>query len=104
MVLSTGDIRPVPRANVVEFATLVETLAQTQKLRQSQVRAVLRQLFALTADGLRAGKSVRIRGLGMLRIREPAGDVPAREGRPVRGARKRIVLSAEKALKAALDL
>jgi len=95
MSSSTGDVRPVPRDNVVEFATLVEALAGQQKLSSRQVRALLRQLFALTTEGLKAGKSVRIRGLGMLRIREP------REGRP---PRRRIVLAAEKALKAALGL
>jgi nucleoid DNA-binding protein len=104
MSLSTRDVTPAPRDNVLEFATLVEALAQQQKLGESQVRAILRQLFSLTAEGLRAGKSVRIRGLGMLRIREPAADVPAREGRSARSARRRIVVSAEKALKVALDL
>jgi nucleoid DNA-binding protein len=100
MSLSTPDAKP-GRPNVVEFATLVEALAQQQKLRESQVRALLRQLFALTADGLKNGKLVRIRGLGTLRIREPAADAATRQGRPVQ---RRVVLVAEKTLKAALGL
>ena len=90
-----------PRENVLDFATLVATLAQQQKLPDNKIRAVLRGLFDLTAEGLKSGKAVRIRGLGMLQVREPG---PAALQRTGGQAPKRIVLSAEKALKAAVDL
>lgn len=98
---STPGTKPGRPDNVLEFATLVEALAQQQKLRESQVRSLLRQLFALTAEGLRGGKLVRIRGLGTLRIREPVAGVANRQGKPIP---RRVVLVAEKALKATLGL
>jgi nucleoid DNA-binding protein len=101
MSLSTPDAKSSRPDNVLEFATLVKALAQQQKLRESQVRALLRQLFSLTTDGLKKGKLVRIRGLGTLRIREPVAGAATRQGRPVP---RRVVLIAEKALKAALGL
>jgi nucleoid DNA-binding protein len=98
MSTSTRGAGPVPRDDVLGFAELVTALAQQQKLPDSKVRSILRGLFALTAEGLKSGKSVRIQGLGMLRVREPAAAAPGR----VPG--KRIVLAAEKALKAAAGL
>jgi nucleoid DNA-binding protein len=104
MSTSTDDVGPVPRDNILDYAELVETLAQQQKLPGSKIRSILRGLFALTAEGLKEGKAVRIRGLGVLRIREPAAEVAPRAERPVRNPGKRIVLSAEKALKVAVHL
>jgi len=94
---------PTKRDDVLDFATLVETLAQQQKLPDSKIRAVLRELFALTAEGLKSGKAVRIRGLGLLQVREPAA-ASQRPGSSGRVPAKRIVLSPEKALKAAAGL
>ena len=103
MSQSTREASPIPRASVLDFATLVEALAAQQKLPASKIRATLRGLFALTAEGLKSGKAVRIRGLGVLKVRE-APAAGERAGGSARGSGKRIVLAADKALKGAVEL
>jgi nucleoid DNA-binding protein len=94
-----GADRDPGGSEVLDYPTLVTKLAEQQRLPDSKIRAIVRGLFALAAEGLKEGKPVRIRGLGVLRVREPA----ATAGNP-RAARKRVVLVPEKALKATLGL
>jgi len=86
--------------DVVDYPALVEELAAKQKLPEKKVRAVMRDLVALIADGLGKGKAVRIGGLGVLRVRELKGAAAAGASTPT----KRVVLSSAKKLKIALDI
>jgi nucleoid DNA-binding protein len=105
MSMSTPDVGQTPEGeNILEFSSLVETLAQQQSLPDQKVRMILRGLFALAAEGLKEGKAVRIRGLGVLRVREAAA-ARVSSGQPQpREQRKRIVLSPDRGLKSAVGL
>ena len=100
MATSARDVDRDPSGSgVLDYPTLVTKLAEQQRLPDSKIRAVVQGLFALAAEGLKEGKAVRVRGLGVLRVREPVATAGA-----ARSARKRVVLVPEKALKATLGL
>jgi nucleoid DNA-binding protein len=89
---------------ILDYPVVVEKLAEQQKLPEIKVRAIVRGLVGLVAEGLKTGKAVRIAGLGVLRIRdakEPSALTV--EGKP-RGVKKRVVLSPAKQFNAAADL
>jgi nucleoid DNA-binding protein len=90
--------------DVMDYPTIVEKLADQQKLSEVKVRAIVRDFVALMAEGLKNGKAVRIGGLGLLRIRNAkaaAGSTAAGESQT---PKKRVVLSSSKKFNIAIDL
>jgi nucleoid DNA-binding protein len=89
---------------ILDYPVVVEKLAEQQKLSEIKVRAVVRGLVGLVAEGLKTGKAVRIGGLGVLRIRDTkAPSALPLEDKP-RAAKKRVVLSPAKQFNVAVDL
>lgn len=98
MSVPTDDVtgkKSLQSVNILDYPAVVEALADQQKLSEAKVRAVVRGLVALLADGLKNGKAVRIGGLGVLRVRERSAPT---------GLRKRVVLSSAKKLNNAVNL
>lgn len=88
----------------LDYPTVVEKLADQQKLPETKARAIVRDLIGIIADGLKSGKAVRIGGLGTLRVREAkVGEVsPGHD--ETQTPRRRVVLSPEKKFNIAIDL
>ena len=86
-------------ANVLDYPGMVDKLARDQKIPGAKVRQLVRALTAAVAEGLKAGKIVRIPGLGSLEVR----NLPVKEGQPERHE-KRIVLLAAKTLKVSVNI
>jgi nucleoid DNA-binding protein len=87
-------------ANILDYPAVVETLARQQKLPEVKVRAIVRGLVALVADGLKNGKAVHIGGLGVLRVREPKAPVAGGSQK----VSKRVVLVPAKKFNDAVNL
>jgi len=90
---------------MLPYPTLIEQLASRCKLPEKKVRAVIAVLIEKSAEGLKAGKIVRIAGLGSLRVRDRKL-VAAGQSIPTASAskQKRVVLVASKKFKAAADI
>ncbi len=89
----------------LQYPTLVEKLASQYKVPENKVRAIVGGLVKLSAEGLKAGKIVRIAGLGSLHVRVPKADDAAGLGASLSTVpKKRVVLAASKKFKAAVDL
>ena len=90
--------------DILDFRTVVEKLADQQKLSEIKVRKVVRGLVAVVAEGLKNGQAVRIGGLGVLRVRNIETRSPPIVGGKARKAKRRVVLSPAKKFNIAVDL
>ena len=96
--------RGLERADIIDYPAVVEKLAERQKLPETKVRAVVRDLLAIAAEGLKDGKAVRIGGLGLLRIRDAQAGAAAVGAGSTATAKKRVVLKSAKKFNIAVDL
>jgi nucleoid DNA-binding protein len=96
--------RSLHSVDILDYSTVVEKLADQQKLSEIKVRAVVRGLVALVADGLKSGKAVRIGGLGVLRVRDMQARAALTVGGKSHKVSKRVVLSSAKKFNIAVDL
>jgi len=104
MSAPTDDEAVKKSVEILDYSTVVEKLADRQKLSEVKVRAVVRGLVALVADGLKSGKAVRIGGLGVLRVRDMEARAALTVGGKSHKASKRVVLSSAKKFNIAVNL
>ncbi len=91
-------------ADVLDYPSVVEKLADQQKLPETKARAIVRDLIGIVAEGLKSGKAVRIGGLGVLRVRDRKAGAVAPGGDEAQNAGKRVVLSPAKKFNISIDL
>jgi nucleoid DNA-binding protein len=91
----TGEKREAD-PSILDFQTLVQTLAQDKKLSPQKVRAIIKGLADMTTAALKTGKTVKIAGLGVLRVKPARSDTVAKP-------EKRVVLAPSKQLRAAVN-
>jgi nucleoid DNA-binding protein len=83
--------------DILDSRALIDALALELGLPRRKVSQVLTSLASNAASALKAGKKVRIAGLGVLRVREKVG------GAAASGSQKRVILVPGKQLKAAVE-
>jgi nucleoid DNA-binding protein len=91
-------------ADILDYPSVVEKLADQQKLPETKARAIVRDLIGIVAEGLKSGKAVRIGGLGVLRVRDRKAGAVAPGGEEAQNAGKRVVLSPAKKFNISIDL